>query len=44
LLQHTENEFVHGRVKMIIRQGLGIDLLAGNAIGYIEEDSITDIA
>jgi len=44
LLQHTENEFINGRVKMIIRQGLGIDLLAGNAIGYIEEDSITDIA
>lgn len=43
LLQHTENEFVHGRVKMIIRQGMGIDLLASEQIGYIEEDSITAI-
>lgn len=44
LVQHTENEFVHGRVKMIIRQAMGIDLLAGEALGYIEEDSITTIA
>lgn len=34
LLQHTENEFIEGRVKMIIRQGLGIDLLAGEALGF----------
>lgn len=43
LVQHTENEFIHGRVKMAIRQGLGIDMLTGNAIGYIEEDSITEL-
>lgn len=43
LVQHTENEFIHGRVKMAIRQGLGIDMLVGNAIGYIEEDSITGV-
>lgn len=40
LVQHTENEFVHGRVKMIIRQGLGIDLLCGEQIGYIENDDL----
>lgn len=41
LVQYTENNFVHGEVKMIIRQRLGIDLLVGNAMGYIKETSIT---
>ncbi len=43
IVQYTENSFIDGRVKMIIRQGLGIDMLTGNAIGYIEEDSITTV-
>lgn len=42
LVQHTENEFIHGRVKMIIRQSMGIDLLAGECIGYVEDDAIVD--
>lgn len=41
LVQNTENEFVHGRVKMVIRQAIGIDLLAGECIGVIEDDAIT---
>lgn len=43
LVQSTETNVVDGRVKMLIRQGLGIDMLTGNAIGYIEEDSITSV-
>ncbi len=43
LTQTTETEAENGRIKMIVRQRVGIDLLAGNAIGYIEEDSITSI-
>lgn len=43
LVQNTENEFVHGRVKMVVRQALGIDLLSGECIGYVEDDAITDV-
>lgn len=42
LVQNTENEFIHGRVKMVIRQAMGIDLLAGECIGYIEDDAIVN--
>ena len=43
LVQNTENEFVHGRVKMVVRQSIGIDLLAGECIGVIEDDAITSL-
>lgn len=42
LVQNTENEFIHGRVKMVIRQAIGIDLLAGECVGYIEDDAIVN--
>lgn len=42
LVQKTEDEFIHGRVKMTIRQGIAIDLVAGYNLGYVEDDAIVN--
>lgn len=42
LVQNTENEFIHGRVKMVIRQAIGIDLLAGECIGYVKDEAVVN--
>lgn len=41
LVQHTENDFIHGTVKMVIRQAVGMDLLASEMIGCIKDTDLT---
>lgn len=41
LVQEGTTEIIDGRVKVLARQGFGIDLLYGEAIGQITESSVT---
>lgn len=41
LTQETEKDAEYGRIKLLVRQGIGIDFLYAENIGVIEDDSIS---
>lgn len=42
MVQHTEQNPIDGWIKMVVRVSLAIDLVYGQFVGFVEEDSITE--